>query len=108
MDLGPLGFAVAIKFGVSEKLHVDVGDSSHSHVILGSAGPYEGANLRVPQANASTALPSGGMMAFMAGVLAHGNETVLPQAQARLIFTVFSCKGTVKFLEALLEAEGLL
>ncbi|KAG9017232.1 hypothetical protein FRB90_001291 [Tulasnella sp. 427] len=102
LDLGPLCFAVAIKYGYSNKLHIDAGDVEDSHVILGTAGSYQGGNLQIPQANISVNLPPGGMMAFMARLLAHGNEPVSPHPRHRLIFTGFSCKHLVSFLESLL------
>jgi hypothetical protein len=82
---------VAVKEGVSEKVHVDHNDGGITWII--PVGEWEGAQLQLPQLGCGINLSPGDALGFQGRFLAHYNTPI--SSGTRLVLTCFTCRNVV-------------
>ena len=89
LDFGGAFYCVAVKEGVSERIHVDFNDSKKTITWIFLVGDWEeGAELVAPQLGIKVPVRPGQMVGFMSGVIAHFNLPIT--TGRRVIFTCFT------------------
>ncbi|KAF8220630.1 hypothetical protein L208DRAFT_1332732 [Tricholoma matsutake] len=71
LDYGRAFFAIAVKEGTSEKIHIDWNDGKNTITWLGAVGDWEGAEFAMPQLGIIVPFRPGQVLGVMASVIAH-------------------------------------
>ncbi|KAK7046462.1 hypothetical protein R3P38DRAFT_2688831 [Favolaschia claudopus] len=88
LDLGGLFFAIAVKAGSSEVLHIDWNDNLHKFALIFCAGSFEGGEVCLPQLGRRIPLRPGSLLALRTRLLAHA--AIVGGSGFRLVFTCFT------------------
>jgi hypothetical protein len=89
LDFHGAFFTVAIKEGVSEKIHIDFNDGKKTITWITAIGDWEeGAEFVAPQLGVRVPLRPGQVIGLMAGVIAHFTTPI--KSGRRVIFTCFT------------------
>jgi hypothetical protein len=88
LDFDGAFFALAVKEGSSERIHIDFNDAKKTMTWVWAVGDWEGAEFAAPQLGIVVPVRPGQVMGVMAGVIAHFTR---PKASGRrLVFTCFT------------------
>lgn len=88
LDFHGAFFTVAVKEGVSEKIHIDFNDGKNTITWIWAVGDWEGAEFVAPQVGIQVPVRPGQVFGMMARVLAH--FTTPKKSGRRVIFTCFT------------------
>lgn len=88
LDFNGAFFAIAVKEGVSEKLHIDFNDSKKTITWIWAVGDWKGAEFAAPQLGIQVPVRPGQMIGVMAGVIAH--VTTHKKSGRRVVFMCFT------------------
>lgn len=87
VDLGPCFFAVAVKEGASEWLHLDYSDDLEFFAWVVAVGDWTGGEFCAPQLGVKFPIRPGQVLAVRARYLAHCSS---PLVGRRVVFTCFA------------------
>jgi hypothetical protein len=89
LDFDGAFFAIAVKEGVSEMIHVDFNDGKKTITWVWPVGDWdEGADFVAPQLGVRVPVRAGQMIGIMAGTMAHFITPI--KSGRRVIFTCFT------------------
>ncbi|TDL16325.1 hypothetical protein BD410DRAFT_731529 [Rickenella mellea] len=94
LDFGGAFFCVAVKEGVSEKVHIDWNDGLFAFSWVIPVGDWEGGHFCAPQLNVNIPIRPGMIFCVMTRTLAHCATQVTKGR--RLVFTCFTDKYILK------------